>query len=312
MIRACFFFAITSLTIVFSSTAQNTSNVVIAQQGDGIFSILRSAGIPPVKYYVDFLELNKDQIKGASELAVGKKYILPYAPDSFKNMGVLVDMYAKEELPIFKTELAQMKLKDSTLKNTVYYIIYDSSKIKNKGEKSADGIMGQLANDLMIRGSRVYLMPKMQMLETNVSEEENTQQSIAELGNFTSVVNKKYLKHKGSYQRVLVISGNEEIENGISAMLQHYEKSEEGQKLAENLRKTFKKSSRKIVKSTQGISIFKDDINVYMAKNIIPSVTTIYLKANSDAIQLSYSKSILAKLLTQGIIKDYSSLKASK
>ena len=292
--------------------SQTKLDTVVAKTGDGIFSMLRSAGIPPVKYYVDFLELNKEQIKGASELIVGKKYILPYAPDSFKNMGTLIDMFTKEELPIFNIELGQMKQKDSTLKNTVYYIIYDWSEIDTQEGKTVDDLMGDLANELLIRGSKVYLIPKIRAPLMNVGDEENMENSITELGDFTSVINKKYLKHKGSYQRVLVINGNREIKSGISVQLQHYAKSLDGKKLAENFRKIFKQRSKKIVKPNQGISSFKDDTNIYLAKNSIPSITQIYLKADSNAIQLRYSKSMLPRLLTQGILKDYSAVKASK
>ena len=69
----------------FLLLGQVEQNRVVAQDGDGIFSMLRKQGLDPVKYYEEFVELNQDNLKNGSELHLGREYIIPYAADSYKN-----------------------------------------------------------------------------------------------------------------------------------------------------------------------------------------------------------------------------------
>ena len=48
------------------SWGQRNSYTVIAESGDGIYSILRKQGVDPVKYYQAFIELNEENIKDGS------------------------------------------------------------------------------------------------------------------------------------------------------------------------------------------------------------------------------------------------------
>ncbi|NNK76128.1 MAG: hypothetical protein HKP42_08690, partial [Maribacter sp.] len=113
-------FTILSLNTVI---AQDSLQTVIAKNGDGIFSILRNEGIDVVKYYAEFLDLNENKIIKGSQLTVGEVYLIPDAPDSFKRRGIRIEMPDAKEIPIFKEELASLKIKDSTLNNTVFYVL---------------------------------------------------------------------------------------------------------------------------------------------------------------------------------------------
>ncbi|CAN0601208.1 unnamed protein product, partial [Ectocarpus sp. 12 AP-2014] len=207
-----------SYSTLFGQVALDT---VVAQKGDGIFSILRKSGIHPVNYYVDFLELNKDAIKGASELVVGRKYILPYAPDSFKNMGTLIHVDENEEMPLFDTELAGMKQRDSTLKNTVYHLLHPTTGLKGVQNNSLDEFILNLSKDLMERGARVYVLEKNSMIFSVDTTANEVERAIAAFGELTSIVNKKYLKHNGSYQRVLMIRDVNRNKKGLSMAMHH-------------------------------------------------------------------------------------------
>jgi N-acetylmuramoyl-L-alanine amidase len=298
-----------SYSTLFGQVALDT---VVAQKGDGIFSILRKSGIHPVNYYVDFLELNKDAIKGASELVVGRKYILPDAPDSFKNMGTLIHVDENEETPIFDTELAGMKQRDSTLKNTVYHLLYPT--IESEGEKktSLDEFILKLSKDLIERGARVYVLQKNNMTFPVDTVAKEVERAIADFGELTSIVNKKYLKHNGSYQRVLMIRDLNRNRKGVSMAMHHYDNSVDGQHLAAAFRDIFKKNSLGKVKAEQGISPFTDAPNVYLAKNLLPSLTIMDINANAKGIQIRSSKSSLPELITKGILQDHATVNGSK
>jgi len=59
--------------------AQDSLRTVIAKQGDGIYSILRNNGLDPTKYYHKFIEINKENLKGGTNLLKGKGYLIPVA-----------------------------------------------------------------------------------------------------------------------------------------------------------------------------------------------------------------------------------------
>lgn len=291
-----------SYTVVFGQTKLDT---VIAQQGDGIFSILRKSGIHPVNYYVDFLELNKEAIKGASELVVGRQYILPDAPDSFKNMGTLLQVDENEESPLFEADLVQMKQRDSTLKNTVYYLFYKGAEPAGAKENGLAIFLLKLSKDLMERGARIYVLEQSNRPVSTDSTLTEVENEIANFGELTSTVNKKYLKHNGSYQRMLMIRDLKLKSKGVSITMHHYDKSEDGQRLAGAFRELFKKNALGSVKTDQGISPFTDAPNVYLAKNLLPSLTIMDINGEPNGIRLRSGKSELPQMITKGILQDH-------
>lgn len=304
-----FLLVLCGYTTLFGQVALDT---VVAQKGDGIFSILRKSGIHPVNYYVDFLELNKDAIKGASQLVVGRKYALPYAPDSFKHMGTLIHADENEETPLFDTDLANMKQRDSTLNKTVYYLMYTSAKTLGNKENALDDFTLTLSKDLMERGARVYVLEKANMPLPTDSTADEIENAITDFGELTSIVNKKYLKHNGSYQRVLMIRDLKQYKKGVSIAMHHYDKSADGQQLAVAFRELFKKNASGKVKDDQGISPFTDAPNVYLAKNLLPSLTIMDINGEPDGIPIRSGKSSLPELVTKGILKDYATTNSAE
>lgn len=298
-------FLLCSYSTLFSQIKLDT---VVAEQGDGIFSILRRSGINPLKYYSDFLSLNKDQIKGSSELAIGIQYILPHAPDSFKNMGTFINVDKNMETPLFDVELGKLKQRDSSLKNTVYYLIYPSTRTLDEMSKSFNNFNMKLSKDLIERGARVYVLQKQNIhFSTNIKELDS-KNNILNFGELTSIINKKYLKHKGSYQRVLFVRDSIVNKKTISITMHHYVKSLDGQKLADSFREIFKQNSIGRVKTNQGITTFKDKSSVYLAKNLLPSLTIMDINGKYDGINVRSEKYSLPQLITKGILQDHANL----
>jgi len=140
------------------------------------------------------------------------------------------------------------------------------------------------------------------------NEEGGTENAIADFGELTSIVNKKYLKHKGSYQRLLMIREMNRNKKGISITMHHYDKSADGLRLAESFRDIFKKNAIGKIKTDQGISPFTDELSIYLAKNLLPSVTIMDINGEQDGISVRSGKSALPQLITKGILQDHANL----
>ncbi|MFS4454768.1 hypothetical protein [Maribacter sp. 2304DJ31-5] len=286
--------------------SQDSLSTTVAQQGDGIFSILRKSGIDPIKYYGEFLKLNPENIRNASELIVGKTYILPDAPDSFKKMGIRINIDTGKEHPIFDRELNKMVLKDSTLQNTVYYLIHFKNPTVETPKKEGDRNLVKMARELLLKGARAYILED--GLETIPLEAQKKYR----LGEFATIINKKYLTHNGAYQRVLVIQDQNMNNKNYTLSVRHYEQSKEGEKLAANLREILTKNTLgKRSAKNNGVP-FKDEASIFFARNILPPVTTIAINDISEItksdIRMKTSKERLPLMITKGILLDYSKL----
>jgi len=287
------------LSLSFNGFSQDSLQTVVAKNGDGIFSILRNEGIDIVKYYGEFLELNQGKIINGSRLIIGEEYIIPDAPDSFKRRGTKIVMPDARETPIFEGDLASLEIKGSTLKNAVFYVLIDNGKEINEGaRKSKDGIAVRLARKLIQSSARVYLL--------NSSSNDSL-----ELIDFVSVINKKYLKHNGGYQRLLVINTDDiGTKSKTDVTVYHYAESEEGKKFADNILKVFGKNTIKYKSLKEYSEVFIDAKNIAFAKNILPTITFIDMGTKSatdkKTLKVTTDKKNIADLITSGILSDYS------
>ncbi|WP_181899455.1 N-acetylmuramoyl-L-alanine amidase [Flagellimonas nanhaiensis] len=294
----------------FAVFAQENHYTVVAEQGDGIFSLLRKQGLDPAKHYKEFLELNAENIKDGSFLRVGVAYKVPVAEDSFKNMGTALVKNGEEEKSIFDSELAHMSLKGDALKDAVYYLVIENQADQSKG--FVEDITKNLAAELMVNGARVYILGGSER-DSLMSDTQGLTE-IQRMGNYIEAINKKFLKNKGKYQRVLVIRATDVNPKGtMDVAVYHYNKSEKGQRFAENIQNVFRKHSVKN-KSFKDVNlIFKDKNSLFLARNIIPAISLITMenasKKTAEAkIPVQSDKKLLANLLTSGIMNDYADL----
>ncbi len=289
--------------------AQDTPNVVIAEQGDGIFSLLRKQGLDPVKHYEEFIKLNGEKIKDGSFLQIGVAYQIPKATDSFKKTGVQILGENGTEKPIFDKELAGMSLKSEKLKDAVYYLIVENDAHQDNGFVMET--VQNLASELMVHGAKVYIMgnDNPEIEEEGGAEMAQTQR----LDKFIDAINKRYLQNSGKYQRVLMIRANTVTGTGnMNVAVYHYNKSEEGQRLAENIQNVFKKNSVSNPQDNNNM-IFKDKNSLYLAKNTLPAVSLLTLenessKSTEEKFSVRPNKKQLANLLTSGIMNDFADL----
>ncbi|WP_420320475.1 hypothetical protein [Flagellimonas sp.] len=277
---------------------------VVAEPGDGIYSILRKQGLDPVTHYETFLKANLENIKDGSQLHVGRTYKIPVVDDSFKKTGVKVQLQDEEETPIFDVELANMSLKSRTLGNAIYYLILENPASKNK---FIEDITNNLAASLMVHGAKVYVFG---------SEEENLGDTTPKekMGQYIDAINKRYLQNAGKYQRLLVIRANGLIENGkMDVAVYHHQKSENSQRFAENIQKAFKANSVSSKSYEEADRIFEDQNSLYLATNTLPAVSLLTIDGNpktnnKKGILVSSDKNAFTNWITSGILRDYAEL----
>ncbi|MDF0715226.1 hypothetical protein PY092_03605 [Muricauda sp. 334s03] len=277
---------------------------VVAEQGDGIFSLLRKQGLDPAKHYGEFLELNSDKIKEGTALKLGEKYKIPYADDSFKKKGVLVEAVKDAEAPIFDEELAKMSLKSDRLKDAVYYLIAENGSETDEGFVA--DVSQRIAGELMMNGAQVYVMGD-EIMEDIEAESESTENA---MGDYVKVINKRYIQNTGKYQRVLFIRAENVTGSGnMDVAVYHYNKSTQGQRFAENIQHVFKENSVSSTTIDETSFIFEDKSNLYLARNILPAISLLTIENTTNTskskISLKPNKKEFANLVSNGIINDY-------
>jgi N-acetylmuramoyl-L-alanine amidase len=262
----------------------------------------------PVKYYADFLTLNEKNIRNGSELIVGATYVLPDAPDSFKNMGTRIDVVKSKEQPIFDSALGEMRLKDSTLYNSVYHLMYTKESRPSEHAGSTPDFMERLANDLLVRGAKVYIYEKKILENAGEAEEDSIALKKKEFGTYISAINKRYLMNNGRYQRLLLVQERSTDKKVSGVSVHHFETSLDGKNLAGNLRDIFRKNWKGTVINDEETPPLHNEATNYFANNVLPSLTTIDLNfdGSKNEVKIKSIQTDIAELITSGILKDYS------
>lgn len=307
-------------------SAQQSAITVVAEKGDGIFSILRKQGLDPVKYYGDFLELNKGKLKNGSELVLGQEYSIPAAPDSFKKMAVVVDDEAPTEISLFDKELENISPKSERLKNAVIYLVLASTSTEPtwKIKTLRNSILVSLAEELMVHGAKVYLLKNdkeegvnyepVQTAENNV---EAPMANLKEMRKYVDIVNTEYLKNFGKYQRLLVLNLNETVASSKYYRVSVFHDNDpDGERFAKNIQLTLNKYR---VKSNPKdyTEVFAQKNNLFLAKNAMPPITLIDIGDTKDPsiegrISVKPDKEWLTNIITSGIFSDYANLEITE
>ena len=224
--------------------AQDSNKVVRAEQGDGIYSLLRKQGLNPSAYINDFIELNKDKLQNGNQLIVGREYKIPGTTSAKSSENTtakpavqVVEVTSTEtesdddemnKYSIFGEAEAYVTPKSEKLENTVYYLISghggpDPGAMDTYGGKTiaedeyAYDVTLRLAKQLLAHGAKVYVVVRdendgirnQRVLEMDRDEvvypdKEIPLDQLERLKQRVDVVNDLYLKHSGRYQRLIV------------------------------------------------------------------------------------------------------------
>lgn len=165
------------------SAQTDSVRTVVAQQGDGIYKILRENGYVAKDYYHKFLEINKDKIQLEDQLILGETYILPEKRDTVQTDHIVVidtlpqvcvkpdTVIPRDTLPAVcvpspgqvEVQQAMMDLriadtiKGTALKGAIFYLISGHGGPDPGATSYVDGVMiseDEYAYDITLRLAR--------------------------------------------------------------------------------------------------------------------------------------------------------------
>ena len=337
MSKCYFFFFI--LLFINTVAGQSETKTVVAQPGDGIYSLLRTHNIP-YKYIDSFIQLNKKTLTSGHQLIAGKTYVLPIIKkDSISDLRTIkIDTTAIK--PITKTESLfgedyhNVTIENDSLKNAVYYLIAGhggpdpgattiyNNRLISEDEYAYDVTL-RLARKLISKGAKVYIIIKdkndgirdERILKVDYDEVCYPNKTIPRsqklrLKQRTKAVNELYLKHKDAYQRLIVTHvDSRSIGKNIDVFFYHYKNSKNGKRLANHIHNTFTEKYAKY----QPNRIYSGTVstrNLYLVKNTLPPMVYIELgnirNYKDQKRILNYeNREALANWIHLGLLEDF-------
>lgn len=329
------------LLLIFGCLAlsgQDSLKIVVAEQGDGIYSLLRKNGINPTKFYNAFIDVNKELLSKEEFLKIGQSY---YIPDTVQFSEVeKVNIEALREYPIFGENFVHVDSLSNRLKDNIYYLVsghggpdpgavenYDGKLIAE--DEYAYDITLRLARELISHGAVVFLIIKDKndgirddrILELDTDEVTYSSQEIplnhlARLKQRVEEINALYKQNLGKYQRLLVTHIDSRSKGtNIDVFFYHHEKSKNGKRLAESIHQTFQKKYGKFQPNRGYKGTFEDRSELYLVKNTLPAMAYIEVgnirnKKDQRRILDPDNRQALAKWISEGVILDYEASKS--
>ncbi|WP_366938702.1 N-acetylmuramoyl-L-alanine amidase [uncultured Eudoraea sp.] len=327
---------------LLTMVAQDSLKTVVAEKGDGIYSLLRKQGVDPYITYDDFIALNLPRLRDSLHLYEGMAYVIPKTTeDTLEIVKVETKVSGIKNsvkgisYDIFGEKYAEVTSKSERLKGTVYYLIsghggpdpgamtqYVGKSISE--DEYAYDVTLRLARELLSHGAQVYVIVRdpddgirdERILEMDKDELVIPDQTIPldqkdRLEQRVDAVNKLYLKHKGKHQRLVVthVDSRSKGQN-IDVFFYYHEKSSNGKKLAESIHNTFKKKYKKYQPNRSYSGTFEDRSNLYLVRKTLPAMTFIEIgnirnKKDQKRILDYDNRQALAKWISEGVILDY-------
>ena len=311
--------------------AQNTE--VVAEKGEGIYRMLTRNGYPVSEYLDLFIELNKSKLGPNNSLIAGRKYKLPEKgnetpPKAAKATGKTV----RHE--IFGKEYADVEIIDDQLKGAVFHLVSghggpDPGAVGNYGnwklceDEYAYDVTLRLARNLIQHGATVYMIirdPNDGIRDDSYLKPDKDEvcypnlkiplNQVQRLKQRTDAVNSLYLKHKGSFQRMIIIhlDSRSHGEN-IDVFFYHDKRSKTGKAAATVLKNTFQRKYDQH-QPGRGYKGTVSDRNLYVVRNSHPVAVFIELgninhKRDQQRFIISSNRQALANWLFEGLVEDF-------
>ncbi|MFM1878548.1 MAG: hypothetical protein RLZZ241_1414 [Bacteroidota bacterium] len=321
-----------SSTITF---AQDSLISVIAEPGDGVYSLLRKHGLNPSDNWANFMELNAAKLKDGDQLYSGYAYVLPRFGTPANSTDSVFE--TPNSYPIFGPAYASVEVEGNDLKNAVIYLVsghggpdpgavtsYGNTQISE--DEYAYDVTLRLARKLITQGALVYVIvrdPNDGIRDTRILEMDKDEVvfpdlaiphgQLARLKQRAEAVNTLYRKHGGAYQRLIVthVDSRSKGQN-IDVFFYHHEKSNSGKQLAENIHETFRQKYAKFQPNRLYTGTFEDRTTLYMVKNTLPPTAFIEignLRNTQDQKRIldPDNRQALANWIFEGILLDYKS-----
>ncbi len=304
------------------------------QKGEGIHALLRRHSLDATKDYKTFLKINKDLLKGGTTLSHSQAYRLPKGSSKLSGGGSSSNYDA-----LFGKEHASFTTIDNQLQNAVYYIVAGhggpdpgaqgrrAGRTLSEDEYAYD-IALRLSKELKKHGAIAYMIVRdpndgirdQKYLKSDKDERvwKNKKiplNALSKLRQRTNAINKLYKKHKGKYQRLLVLHIDSRSRGKrIDIYGYHHSKSKSGKRFTNNLIKTLEQNYRKAQPGRGFSGVSKTRDNLYMVRKPYPPTCFLELgniQNTEDQVRFiePNNRQAIANWLTKGCIKDFKNRK---
>jgi N-acetylmuramoyl-L-alanine amidase len=322
-------FVISVQTVV----AQNKE--VVAQSGDGIYSVLKRNGLDPKLHTNAFIELNKDKLGKDNSLYRGVKYKLPEAgeetvsPPAKSGSGNTIRRY-----DIFGDKYADVEIKSNELSGAIYYLVaghggpdpgavgrYNNQQLCE--DEYAYDVTLRMARNLIEKGATVYMITRdnndgirdESFLKADKDEVCHPDKAIPlnqmkRLRQRVDATNKLYRKNPNAFQRVIIMHVDSRSKGqNIDIFFYHDIRSNTGKKTAQILQRTFhdKYAQHQPGRGYHGTVSAR---NLYVLKNTYPvgvyiELANINHHRDIKRLIIADNRQAVANWLTQGLVTDF-------
>jgi N-acetylmuramoyl-L-alanine amidase len=310
-------------------TAQNQSREVVAQQGDGIYSLLKRHGLQPSDFHA-FIELNKSRLGPNNALISGRKYTLPVAG----SQPVISADTNTKIYKIFGPKYQNVTIKSQQLKGATYYLKSGHGgpdpgaigKYQNHvlcEDEYAYDVTLRLGRNLLEQGATVHFIvidPNDGIRDEQFLKADKDEvcypkltiplNQVQRLKQRTEAVNRLYNQNKGGFHRMISVHVDARSKGqNIDVFFYHDQRSKTGAKAATILKNTFEDKYRRH-QPNRGYRGTVSDRSLYVVKNSIPvsvyiELGNIHHARDQQRIINPANRQALANWLTDGLIEDF-------
>lgn len=315
------------------------SREVVAEKGDGIYSLLKRYGVSVSDHMQNFINMNKTALGKDNTLIAGARYKLP---DEATAVLAQADTNAKPAKATGKTvrhdilgeKYANVELESNDLSGAVYYLVAghggpDPGAVgKYNGHLVAEDeyaydVTLRLARNLIAQGATVYLITRdpndgirdESYLKIDHDEYCYPKRTIPlnqtkRLRQRSDAVNELYKKHRGDFQRMIAIHVDSRGRGeNIDVFFYHDKRSDTGKKAAHILKDTFQKKYQEH-QPGRGYSGTVSDRALYVVRNTWPPAVYIELgnmnhQRDIKRLIISDNRQAVANWLSFGLKEDF-------
>ena len=315
---------------IFTRPLYSQNKEVVAQKGDGIYTLLSRHGLSASEHLNPFIELNKTKLGKNNALLAGVTYLLPIAgvapPEKLAGNTMRFDIFGKK--------YAEVEIKSDQLKGAVYYLMAGHGgpdpgaigKYNNKmlcEDEYAYDVTLRLARNLIQNGATVYMITrdpddgirdesylKADKDELCYYDDKIPLNQIKRLRQRTNAVNKLYKSNKGKFQRMVAIHVDSRSRGeNIDVFFYHDKRSKTGYAAATTLKNTFKMKYQQH-QPGRGYHGTVSNRNLYVVRNTYPVAVYIELgninhRRDQQRFILTNNRQAVANWLTDGLVVDF-------
>ena len=306
------------------------------RNGEGISTFLERFNRPGRAYYNEFLRLNQKRLRGKKELLLGVRYMLPplregrgEKADSRQGKDAGTTLYE----PLFGKELSQVKITGSRLKGACFYVVSghggpDPGAVGRVGKRElhedeyAYDVALRLARNLMQEGAEVHII--IQDAKDGIRDQrflDNSKREtcmgdaipfnqVARLEQRAAKINALSRKDKEKYKRAIFIHVDSRgKKDQVDVFFYHCPGSKNGQRLAENIHRTFERKYDKH-QPNRGFRGTVSERKLYVLANSNPPAAFLELGNLQNArdrkrLVLASNRQALADWICEGVVKDF-------